>query len=162
MPSANFISDSPSHRPKRDHHIYQDRFLSFFLSMSSNLFFSTFEVSRQAFYRSSFSYAIVNLKPIVPGRMSRSCLLELTQISLRFHHRCSCHTYSPCPSNRRPQWYQKSLDIFCATLLIGSFIASELVSLMHSVQRVGTIIERAYGADALTVACQASSHLCLF
>lgn len=32
---------------------------------------------------------------------------------------------------------------------------------MHSVQRVGAIIERAYGADALTVACQASSHLLL-
>ncbi|KAF5352651.1 hypothetical protein D9756_005813 [Leucocoprinus leucothites] len=32
--------------------------------------------------------------------------------------------------------------------------ASELTSLMHSVQRVGTVIERAYGADALTVACQ--------
>ena len=35
------------------------------------------------------------------------------------------------------------------------------MSLMHSVQRVGAIIERAYGADALTVACQASSHLLL-
>jgi len=33
---------------------------------------------------------------------------------------------------------------------------------MHSVQRVGIIIEQAYGADALTVACQASGHLCLF
>jgi len=65
---------------KRDHHL----FIEIFLSMSSSLFFSTFEVSRQAFYRSSFSYAIVNLKPIVPGRMSRSCLLELTQISLHF------------------------------------------------------------------------------
>lgn len=37
-----------------------------------------------------------------------------------------------------------------------SIIASELASLMHSIQRVGTVIERAYGADALTVACQAS------
>jgi len=51
---------------------------------------------------------------------------------------------------------------FSAILLIGKFVASELVSLMHSVQRVGAIIERAYGADALTVACQASSHFCLF
>jgi len=59
-------------------------FIEIFWSMSSSLFFSTFEVSRQAFYRSSFSYAIVNLKPIVPGRMSQSCLLELTQISLHF------------------------------------------------------------------------------
>jgi len=34
----------------------------------SALLFSTIEVTGQAFYRSSLSYAIVNLKPIVPGR----------------------------------------------------------------------------------------------
>ena len=32
------------------------------------LLFSTFEVTTQAFYRASLSSAIVNLKPIVPGR----------------------------------------------------------------------------------------------
>jgi hypothetical protein len=32
------------------------------------LLFSTFEVTTQAFYRASLSFAIVNLKPIVPGR----------------------------------------------------------------------------------------------
>lgn len=32
---------------------------------------------------------------------------------------------------------------------------------MHSIQRVGTVIERAYGADALTVACQVSPSLVL-
>ena len=32
------------------------------------LLFSTFEVTAQAFYRASLSFAIVNLKPIVPGR----------------------------------------------------------------------------------------------
>jgi hypothetical protein len=37
-------------------------------TMSGTLLFSTIEVTRQAFYRSSLSYAIVNLKPIVPGR----------------------------------------------------------------------------------------------
>ncbi|KAJ7148728.1 diadenosine hydrolase [Mycena crocata] len=35
----------------------------------TSLFFSTIEVTRQAFYRSSLSYAIVNLKPIVPGHV---------------------------------------------------------------------------------------------
>ncbi|PBL04280.1 hypothetical protein ARMGADRAFT_910883 [Armillaria gallica] len=35
--------------------------------MSTSLLFSTIEVTRQAFYRSSLSFAIVNLKPIVPG-----------------------------------------------------------------------------------------------
>ena len=34
----------------------------------SSLVFSTFEVTRQAFYRNTLAYAIVNLKPIVPGR----------------------------------------------------------------------------------------------
>ncbi|KAG2075140.1 HIT-like protein [Suillus decipiens] len=37
--------------------------------MSSPLLFSTIEVTRQAFYRTSLSYAIVNLKPIVPGHV---------------------------------------------------------------------------------------------
>ena len=32
------------------------------------LLFSTFEVTSQTFYRASLSFAIVNLKPILPGR----------------------------------------------------------------------------------------------
>ncbi|KXN88934.1 Bis(5'-nucleosyl)-tetraphosphatase [asymmetrical] [Leucoagaricus sp. SymC.cos] len=84
--------------------------------MSFTLLFSTFEVSRQAFYCTSFSYAIVNLKPIVPGHV----LVIPTR---------------PVPR-------------------LADLNASELTSVMHSVQRVGAVIERAYGADALTVACQ--------
>ena len=38
------------------------------VGMSVKLLFSTIEVTRQAFYNSSLCYAIVNLKPIVPGR----------------------------------------------------------------------------------------------
>lgn len=34
----------------------------------SRLLFSTFEVTNQTFYRATKSFAIVNLKPIVPGR----------------------------------------------------------------------------------------------
>lgn len=34
--------------------------------------------------------------------------------------------------------------------------SSELTALMTSIQKVGRVIERAYGADALTVACQVS------
>lgn len=40
------------------------------MSAPAKLFFSTIEVTKQAFYRSPLSYAIVNLKPIVPGRAS--------------------------------------------------------------------------------------------
>ncbi|KAF9446111.1 diadenosine 5',5'''-P1,P4-tetraphosphate asymmetrical hydrolase [Macrolepiota fuliginosa MF-IS2] len=82
----------------------------------TSLLFSTFEVARQAFYKSSLSYAIVNIKPIVPGHV----LVIPTRPVLR----------------------------------LAELNASELTSFMHSVQRVGTVIERAYGADALTVACQ--------
>ena len=32
------------------------------------ILFSSVDVTRQVFYRTSLSYAIVNLKPIVPGR----------------------------------------------------------------------------------------------
>ncbi|KAJ6494005.1 diadenosine hydrolase, partial [Mycena vitilis] len=35
----------------------------------------------------------------------------------------------------------------------------ELASLMRSVQQVGSVIERAYGAEGLTVACQAAKFL---
>lgn len=40
------------------------------ITMTSTLplLFSTIEVTAQAFYRTSVTYAIVNLKPIVPGR----------------------------------------------------------------------------------------------
>jgi len=80
------------------------------------LLFSTIEVTRQAFYRSSLSYAIVNLKPIVPGHV----LVVPTR---------------PVPR-------------------LADLNDSELSSLMLSVRRIGTVIERAYGADGLTIACQ--------
>ncbi|KAJ7020154.1 diadenosine hydrolase [Mycena alexandri] len=82
----------------------------------ASLFFSTIEVTRQAFYRSTLSYAIVNLKPIVPGHV-----LVL-------------------PTRR----VQRLADLS----------EPELSSLMRAVQQVGSVIEREYGADALTVACQ--------
>ncbi|TFK41950.1 diadenosine 5',5'''-P1,P4-tetraphosphate asymmetrical hydrolase [Crucibulum laeve] len=84
--------------------------------MSSALFFSTIEVTRQTFYRSSLSYAIVNLKPIVPGHV----LVIPT----------------------RPVPRLTDLD------------DTELSSLMRSIRRVGKVLERAYGAEGLTIACQ--------
>lgn len=39
------------------------------------LLFSTFEVTTQTFYRASLSFAIVNLKPIVPGRKDLAKIL---------------------------------------------------------------------------------------
>jgi len=81
-----------------------------------SLFFSTIEVTRQVFFRSPLSFAIVNLKPIVPGHV----------------------LVIPTRPVRR----------------ITDLKTDELASLMSSVQSVGRVIERAYGADALTVACQ--------
>jgi len=48
------------------------------MAAPAKLFFSTIEVTKQAFYRSALSYAIVNLKPIVPGRASSvlDCLVH--------------------------------------------------------------------------------------
>lgn len=48
----------------------------------SALFFSTIEVTRQAFFRSSLSYAIVNLMPIVPGRKSYLLYIEIIGIMI--------------------------------------------------------------------------------
>lgn len=80
--------------------------------------FSTIEVTKQAFYRSStaLSFAIVNLKPIVPG--------HVLVIPAR-------------PVAR-----------------LADLRADELGCLMQSVQKVGNIVEKAYGAHGLTVACQ--------
>ncbi|KAK7695335.1 hypothetical protein QCA50_002526 [Cerrena zonata] len=78
--------------------------------------FSTIDVSRQVFYRTPLTFAIVNLKPIVPGHV----LVIPTRVVNRL-------------TDLNP---------------------SELAELMSSVQHVGRTIERAYGADALTIACQ--------
>ncbi|PFH52297.1 hypothetical protein AMATHDRAFT_74347 [Amanita thiersii Skay4041] len=80
------------------------------------LLFSTIEVTRQAFYRTSLSYAIVNLKPIVAGHV-----LVIPQ---------------------RPVARLSDLN------------DQELSCLMRSIQQVGSVVERAYGADGLTIACQ--------
>ncbi|KAF8910010.1 HIT-like domain-containing protein [Gymnopilus junonius] len=80
------------------------------------LLFSTFEVTSQAFYRASLSYAIVNLKPIVPGHV--------------------------LVVPNRPVSRLADLD------------DKELACLMRSIRRVGSVIEKVYGGDSLTVACQ--------
>ncbi|EMD41865.1 hypothetical protein CERSUDRAFT_102258 [Gelatoporia subvermispora B] len=82
----------------------------------ATFFFSTIEVTRQVFYRSSLCCAIVNLKPIVPGHV----LVIPTR---------------PVPR-------------------LADLTPPELSSLMTSVQHVGRVIERVYGADGLTIACQ--------
>lgn len=101
-----------------------------------SIFFSTIEVTRQVFYRSPLSYAVVNLKPIVPGRVYFSCL-----------------QYSP---NVAKYLYFTDVLVLPRRVVtrLRDLDASELSDLMASVQRVGTVIERVYGADALTIACQ--------
>jgi len=84
--------------------------------MATPLFFSTFEVTRHAFHRTALTYAIVNLKPIVPG------------------HVLVCST-RPVPR-------------------LADLRTDELAELMHAVQRIGRVVERAYKADGLTIACQ--------
>ncbi|KAF8625184.1 hypothetical protein AX15_005493 [Amanita polypyramis BW_CC] len=67
------------------------------------------------------------------------------------YDRCTCDTSKTRSSPGRSGWYSSSLimrPIFQRTA------DRELSSLMHSIQHVGQIIERAYGADALTIACQ--------
>jgi bis(5'-adenosyl)-triphosphatase len=82
----------------------------------SKLLFSTIDVTRQVFYRSSLSFAIVNLKPIVPGHVLVA------------------------PARPVPR--------------LADLTQLELTCLVTSVQHVGRIIERVYGADGLTIACQ--------
>ncbi|KAH8835619.1 diadenosine 5',5'''-P1,P4-tetraphosphate asymmetrical hydrolase [Flagelloscypha sp. PMI_526] len=84
--------------------------------MTSELFFSTIKVTSQAFYRSKQSFAIVNLKPIVPGHVL------------------------VIPS--RPVARLSDLD------------DTEHASLMTSINKVGKVIESAFKADSLTIACQ--------
>ena len=80
------------------------------------LYFSIFEVSKQCFWRTKNVFAIVNLKPILPG--------HVLVIPQRIVPRLS------------------------------DLEADEISSLFQSVQRIGSVIERAYKAKALTIACQ--------
>jgi bis(5'-adenosyl)-triphosphatase len=103
--------------------------------MAAPLLFSTFEVTRQAFHRTALTYAIVNLKPIVPGR-----------------------TYAPPSLPATPSHHFFFPDVLvCSTRpvpRITDLHTDELAELMHTVQRVGRVVERAYNADGLTIACQ--------
>ena len=102
------------------------------MTVPAPLLFSTFEVTRQAFHRTALSYAIVNLKPIVPGRESRPSLIH--------------------PRTHPPQ------DVLVIPTRVvprlTDLTTPELTSLMSSIQHVGRAIEKAYSADSLTVACQ--------
>lgn len=69
------------------------------MTLSTPLLFSTIEVTRQAFYRSPLSYAIVNLKPIVPGRESRSFPTSTARSTTV---RCSGHPHACCTEADRP------------------------------------------------------------
>ncbi|EJC98682.1 diadenosine 5',5'''-P1,P4-tetraphosphate asymmetrical hydrolase [Fomitiporia mediterranea MF3/22] len=82
----------------------------------NKLLFSTIDVTRQAFYRTAHAFAIVNLKPIVPGHV----LVIPTRVVPR----------------------------------LSDLSSSEVGELFTSVQLVGRVVERAYGADSLTIACQ--------
>ncbi|KAI0670093.1 HIT-like domain-containing protein [Trametes maxima] len=84
----------------------------------SAVLFSSFDVTRQAFYRSRLTAAIVNLKPIVPGHV----------------------LVIPMATRIVPRLADLKHD--------------ELTALMTSVQHVAKVIERVYGADGLTIACQ--------
>lgn len=73
------------------------------MTVSAPLLFSTFEVTRQAFYRTALSYAIVNLKPIVPGRESHSLPHTPTHSTTvrRSGHAHTCRTEADGPHNAR-------------------------------------------------------------
>src|SRR4051812_48540509 len=84
------------------------------------LLFSTIDVTRQAFYRTSRTFAFVNLKPVVNGHVLVAPLRQVQRVS--------------------------------------DLLPDELSSLALSVQIVGRVIERAYGAQALSIICQVCIH----
>ena len=64
---------SRPHLPTHSVHAYaRPVLLRETLLTMSTLLFSTFDVSRQTFYRARLAAAIVNLKPIVPGRLCQT------------------------------------------------------------------------------------------
>ncbi|WFD32255.1 hypothetical protein MSPP1_003299 [Malassezia sp. CBS 17886] len=79
-------------------------------------FFSSFDVTDQAFYTTPHTAAIVNLKPVVPGHV-----LVLT---------------------RTP--YKRLAEV----------PADELGEFFGTVQRVSTVVEKAFGGDSLSIAVQ--------
>ncbi|KAK0436632.1 uncharacterized protein EV420DRAFT_1343056 [Desarmillaria tabescens] len=48
--------------------------------MNTSLLFSTIEVTRQAFYRSSLTFAIVNMKPLIQSALEVLTSYQLPQM----------------------------------------------------------------------------------
>ena len=73
---------------------------------------------------------------------------------------------APCYCARvgvRGNLHQSTDVLVCSTRPVprlADLRADELAELMHAVQRVGRVVERAYDAEGLTVACQVSSAAC--
>lgn len=71
--------------------------------------------------------------------------------------RCSGYPDATCASDSRLEWLG---TLKTSRLWIWEAHShairpdSELIALMRSVRRVGSVVQRAYGADALTIACQ--------
>ncbi|KAG8807110.1 hypothetical protein FRC17_004644 [Serendipita sp. 399] len=115
--------------------------------MASPLLFSTFVVTKQAFFRTSTTAAIVNLKPLVPGQLD---IDDFFVIGAGFLGRIFAYIpYKKCGV---------STDILVIPNRVvprfADLTPSEVASLFTSVQVVGKVVQTAYQAEGLTIACQ--------
>lgn len=109
------------------------------IPIQMRLFFSTFDVTRQTFIQNGSSFGIVNLKPIVPGRMElprplvyRACLLIIFF--------CVFLDVLVVPNRVVPR--------------LSDLNSQEIADLFCTVQQVGNVVQKEYKAEAVTVACQ--------
>ncbi|KAL8904341.1 MAG: hypothetical protein Q9171_007081 [Xanthocarpia ochracea] len=83
---------------------------------SSPVYFGNFLVTSQVFHKTTYSFALVNIKPLLPGHVLVSPLRPATRLSDLNH--------------------------------------AEITDLFLTVQEVGRMVERVYGASSLNIAIQ--------
>ena len=136
-----------------------------YATMSKHLF-STFDVTKQGqsgaslpcgveslliavFYSTKLSLALVNLKPLLPGRELRH-LHRLLMVS---------SVASPPPTPYRDQSLTKDVLVLPRRVVprLSELEMNEINDLFQSVQAVGKAVERAYKAEGLTISIQVSA-----
>lgn len=101
----------------------------------------------------------MNLKPIVPGRKHWQPIFWLSIGTILFSYQMSLLSLTGLSLGLQTSMVYQSMNQeinFCRPNL--AFLDDELGCLMRSLKRVGSVVQKAYGGDGLTIACQVVHH----
>ena len=107
-------------------------------------------ISRQnVFLRSKLSFAFVNRKPVLPGRILRN--------TATVYSSCKHYMLLVCVF---PDWV--SADVLVATHRVvarfGELTSDEVADLFQCAHRIAPVLQSAFNATALTLALQVHTH----